>query len=36
MDRYEQYGHKRVAVGSGYDTMDYIAQRITSVIFAVY
>lgn len=36
MERYEQYGHKRVAVGSGYGTMDFIAQRVTAVILAVY
>ena len=36
MDRYEQYGHKRLAVGSGYGTMDFIAQRATAIILAVY
>lgn len=36
MERYEQYGHKRLTVGSGYGTMDFIAQRTTAVILAVY
>ena len=34
--RYEQYGHKRLAVGSGYGTMDFIAQRTTAIILSSY
>ena len=34
--RYEQYGHKRLAVGSGYGTMDFIATRTTAIILAAY
>ncbi|NLA88819.1 MAG: succinate dehydrogenase, hydrophobic membrane anchor protein [Alcaligenaceae bacterium] len=34
--RYEQYGHKRLAVGARYGTMDFIFQRVTAVILAVY
>lgn len=36
MDRYEQFGHKRLAVGAKYGVMDFIAQRVTAVILAVY
>jgi len=30
------YGHKRLVVGAHYGTMDFIAQRITAIILAVY
>ncbi|SRR5690554_3370745 len=32
----QSYGHKRLVVGAHYGTMDFIAQRITGVIMAVY
>ncbi|WP_432787053.1 Succinate dehydrogenase hydrophobic membrane anchor subunit [Oligella sp. MSHR50489EDL] len=36
MERYEQYGHTRRAVGARYGVMDFIIQRVTAVILAVY
>ena len=36
MERYEQYGHKRRAVGAHYGATDFIIQRVTAVILAVY
>ncbi|MDO5667668.1 MAG: succinate dehydrogenase, hydrophobic membrane anchor protein [Alcaligenaceae bacterium] len=36
MDRYEQFGHKRLAVGARYGAMDFIIQRVTAVILAIY
>jgi len=32
----QHYGHKRLVVGAHYGTLDFIAQRITAVILAVY
>jgi len=32
----QNYGHKRLVVGAHYGTMDFIAQRITAIILAVY
>jgi len=36
MSSSKNYGNKRLVVGAHYGTMDFIAQRVTAVILAVY